>query len=58
MSDDLVGTDGSGVCNTFKYCLFIVDFGEFLVDETVRPHAQFDDFGAWYYFFDEFGKYF
>ena len=57
MSADLVDGDGCGEGHSFEDSFFIIDFGEFLVDLVVTPEAEFEDFTADGYLFDEFSEY-
>ena len=57
MSADLVDGDGCGEGHSFEDSFFIIDFGEFLVDLVVAPEAEFEDFTAYWYLFDEFSEY-
>ena len=56
VSTILVDWDGGGESESFEYLLFIIDFGEFLVDLAVRPEAELENFGADGDLFDEFGE--
>ena len=56
VSAELVDWDGGGESESFEYLLFIIDFGEFLVDLAVRPEAELENFGADGDLFDEFGE--
>lgn len=46
VSTDLIDGYGGGEGESLEDRFFIIDFGEFLVDETVTPQAEFEDFTA------------
>ena len=56
VSADLVGGDGGGEGETLEDGFFIIDFGEFFVDETVAPEAEFEYLATHRDLFDEFGQ--
>ena len=56
MSADFVDGDGGGESHSFEDSFFIIDFGEFFVDETVAPEAEFEYLATHRDLFDEFGQ--
>ena len=46
VSTDLIDGDCGGEGESLEDRFFIINFGEFLVDETVTPQAEFEDFTA------------
>ena len=56
MSTDLVDRNGGGEGHSFEDGFFIIDFGEFFVDETVTPQTELKDFATNRDLFDKFAE--
>ena len=56
VSADLVDGDGRGEGKSLEDGFFIINFGEFLVDEAVAPQAELEDLASDGHLFEEFGE--
>ena len=56
VATDLIDGDGGGEGESLENWFFIIDFGEFFIDEAIGPEAEFEDFGVDGYLLDEFGE--
>ena len=56
VSADLVDGEGGGEGESLEDGFFIINFGEFLVDEAVAPQAELEDLASDGDLFEEFGE--